>query len=130
MQKSWFNNPTRYALVAILVIVIVIWQWTFDLAAYYRWDGSRYQYAEHINEYALDQYEMSLRYYQDAEIAFRMGRLYEENGDFEQAAAAFENALAWNFEPRDRPLRRLRDVYQALGRNTDAAALQSELDNR
>jgi tetratricopeptide (TPR) repeat protein len=115
------------ALVIVLITIIYFWQANLDLAAYYLSEGDHYQYSERRNLPAIAQYQMALRYGNDPEIYYQLAQVYTKQGNTTLAIEALENALEWNYQPRQRVLRQLITLYRQTNRHAAANRLQAEL---
>ena len=127
MLWTLFRTPVRLVLVIALIAIIYFWQANLDLASYYLVDGNRYQYSKQRNLPAIGQYQMALRYSNDPEIYYQLAQAYTEQGNTASAIEALENALEWDYQPRQRVLRQLIGLYRQTGRYAAANRLQAEL---
>jgi tetratricopeptide (TPR) repeat protein len=129
MNQTWLSFPLRLIITVLLLMLIMLAQFNFNLGDYYYMQGHTEQYVNHDDELALMNYQLSLKYRPaNAHTLYQSGVVLSNLGQWEAAASRFEAALNAGYEPRSRVLPALVQILTWLGRKAEAANYQAELE--
>lgn len=119
---------TRFFIVLIIGILILVWQSRVDPASYYLNKGNTAYFVDQDYDEALHFYEMVLKSDpQNPAAWFNIGQVREAQDILLFAAIAYDNALNAGFEPRRRVLNRLIDIFTILDNPDQVRVYQDQL---
>jgi tetratricopeptide (TPR) repeat protein len=129
MNQTWLSFPLRLGIAVLLLLLLMVAQFNFNLGDYYSMQGHTEQYVNHNDALALMNYQLSLKYRPaNAHTLYQSGVVLSNLGRWEDAASSFEAALEAGYEPRARVLPALVQILIGLGREAEAADYQAELE--
>jgi tetratricopeptide (TPR) repeat protein len=129
MNQTWLSFPLRLLIAVLLLVLLMLAQFNFNLGDYYYMQGHTEQYVNHDDELALMNYQLSLKYRpENAATIYQSGMVLINLGQWEEATSKLESALNTGYEPRRRVLLPLVQLLRSLGREEEAAEYQAELE--